>query len=483
MAKKEEKKDIGITVKKDENVSEWYQQVILKSELADYTDVSGCIVFRPRSYAIWEKVKEYFNKELKKRGILNAYFPLFIPEKFLMKESEHVEGFTPEVAWVTHSGDTKLAEKLAVRPTSETIMYDSYSKWIRSYRDLPLRLNQWANVVRWEFKNPVPFLRTREFLWQEGHTVFATKEEAEAEVMDILEVYRKLFEDLFAVPMIKGMKSDKEKFAGAVYTTSIETFLPIGKAIQGGTSHFLGQNFSKAFNIQFLDENEKNQLGWQNSWGISTRSIGVMIMFHGDDKGLVMPPAVALTHAVVVPIYTKDKESVLKEAKKVAGSIKGLDVIFDDRDEYTPGYKFSDWEMKGIPVRIEIGPKDIEKKQVVMVRRDTGEKTFVPLKDINTKLKSLLKDIQKSLLEKAKKSLKASIVEVKTWDDFLKAIKDKKMVKAPWCEETECEDWIKDKSGGAKSINIPFDQPKRISGKCAHCGKTAKSMALFAKSY
>jgi len=283
--------------------------------------------------------------------------------------------------------------------------------------------------------------------------------------------------------MIKGRKSDKEKFAGAVYTTSIETFLPTGKAIQGGTSHFLGQNFSKAFNIKFLDKDEKNQYGWQNSWGISTRSIGVMILFHGDDKGLVTPPAVAPTHAVVVPIYTKDKEKILKEAKKIAGSIKGFEVILDDRDEFTPGYKFSDWEMKGIPVRIEIGPKDIEKKQVVMVRRDTGEKAFVPIKDINTKLKSLLKDIQKNLLAKAKKSLKENIIDVKNWDEFLKAIKNKKMARAPWCEETVCEDWIKDKSGGAKSINIPFDQPKKIPAKCAHCGKQAKCIALFAKSY
>lgn len=476
-------KDIGITAKKSENVSEWYQQVILKAELADYTDVSGCIVFRPRSYAIWEKIKEYFNKELKKRGIRNAYFPLFIPEKFLMKEKDHVEGFTPEVAWVTHSGDTELAEKLAVRPTSETIMYDSYSKWIRSYRDLPLRINQWANVVRWEFNNPIPFLRTREFLWQEGHTVFATKKEAEAEVLDILELYRKVFEDCYAIPMIKGKKSEKEKFAGAVYTTSVETFLPTGKAIQGGTSHFLGQNFAKAFNIQFLDKNEKKQFGWQNSWGISTRSIGVMIMFHSDDKGLVIPPAVASTHAVVVPIYMKDKEKVLKEAKKIKDSIKGYEIILDDREEYTPGYKFSDWEMKGVPVRIEIGPKDIEKKQVVMVRRDNGKKEFVSIKDINTKLKSLLNDIQKNLLANAKKSLKSNIIEVKDWKEFVKAIKDKKMVRAAWCEEEECEDWIKDKSGGAKSINIPFDQPKKIPDKCCHCGKKAKSMTLFAKSY
>lgn len=265
-AKKEEKKVIGITVKKADDVSEWYQQVIQKAELADYTKVSGCIVFRPRSYAIWQKVQDYFNKELKKRGIKNAYFPLLIPESLLKKESEHVEGFTPEVAWVTQSGDTKLAERLAIRPTSETIMYDSYSNWIHSYKDLPLRINQWANVVRWEFKNPVPFLRTREFLWQEGHTVFATQKEAEDEVKDILELYRQLFEDLFAIPMLTGKKSEKEKFAGAVYTTSIETFLPIGKAIQGGTSHFLGQNFSKAFNIQFLDEKGEMQFGWQNSW-------------------------------------------------------------------------------------------------------------------------------------------------------------------------------------------------------------------------
>lgn len=479
----EEPKLVGITAKKHEDFSEWYTQIVQKAELADYTDVSGCTVFRPRSYAIWEKVTKWFDDKIKKLGVQNAYFPLFIPEQHLMREQEHVEGFTPEVAWVTHSGQTKLNEKLAVRPTSETIMYASYAKWIQSWRDLPLRLNQWCNVVRWEFKHPMPFIRTREFLWQEGHTVFAKKAEAEKEVKDILKLYQQVYEDLYAVPAMMGYKSDKEKFAGAVYTTSVETFVPSGKAIQAGTSHFLGQNFAKAFDIKYLDENGKHAYPWQNSWGMSTRTIGIMIMMHSDDKGLVVPPRIAEPQAVIVPIiFEKSKDAVLKGSKELLKKLKKFKVILDDRDGYSSGWKFNEWELKGVPVRIELGPKDIEKEQVVFVRRDTGKKEFVKIAEAEKRLAGLLEEIQQNLLDKAKKFISDNTVEAKDWNDFMDAVKQKKMIYAPWCDTAECEEQIKEKADGVKTLNKPFDQPE-VSGKCIHCDKKAKVMCYFAKSY
>ncbi|MDP2749512.1 MAG: proline--tRNA ligase [Nanoarchaeota archaeon] len=477
---------MGITVKKDQDISEWYTQVIQKAELADYTRVSGCIVFRPRSYAIWEKVQKFLDDKLKKSGVKNAYFPLFIPESLLCKEQEHVEGFTPEVAWVTHSGETKLAERLAVRPTSETIMYDSYSKWIRSHKDLPLRINQWCNVVRWEFKNPVPFLRTREFLWQEGHSCFATEQEADSEVLEILDYYDEIYRDVYAIPALKGRKSEKEKFAGAKYTTSLEIFLPNGKAIQGCTSHCLGQNFSKAFDISFLDENGSKQNVWQNSWGYTTRSIGIMIMMHGDDKGLIIPPYVAPTQIVIVPIYKEDaKEKVLKEANKLKEKLeKNFSVDIDLREEYTPGWKFNDHELKGIPLRIEIGPKDLEKEQCVLVTRHDRKKEFVKLHDIKDEVEKAMKRMHHDLYTKAKAHLDSSIVELETSNEFMKAIDEKKIAYAPWCGSKECEEMIKDETGGAKSLNIPFKQPKLKHGtRCFHCEEEAKYYAYFAKSY
>lgn len=481
---KEDKKEMGITVKKDFDVSEWYTQVIQKAELIEYSPVSGCMIIRPRAYAIWEKLQQFIDAEIKKSGVQNAYFPLFIPESLLKKESEHVAGFAPEVAWVTQGGDSKLAERLAVRPTSETIMYDSYAKWIRSYRDLPLRINQWANVVRWEFKHPVPFLRTREFLWQEGHTVFATKEEADNEVLEILELYRRVFEELLAVPVIKGRKSENEKFAGADYTTSIETFIPSGKAIQAATSHHLGQRFAKSFGISFLNEKGEQSIPFQNSWGFTTRSIGVMILFHSDDKGLVIPPKVAPVHAVIVPIMFEDtKEKVLKECKKIKDSLGSFTVLLDDRDGYTPGWKFNEWELKGVPLRIELGPKDLLNEQCVIVRRDTGEKTISKIKDVPAKVKELLTAIQNNLFERAKNFVKDNTVDAKSTQELKKAIADKKLVRAEWCETTECIEQIKGETEGAKVLNIPFDQPKKLKGVCAHCGKPAKVIALFAKSY
>ncbi|MBW3016354.1 proline--tRNA ligase, partial [Candidatus Woesearchaeota archaeon] len=343
MSKKDEPTQ-GITVKKDENISEWYTQVIQKAELAEYTGVSGCMVLRPRAFAIWEKLQAFFDGEIKKLGVRNAYFPLLIPESLLKKEAEHVEGFAPEVAWVTMGGHSELNERLAIRPTSETIMYEAYSKWIRSYRDLPLLINQWCNVLRWEFKHPVPFLRGREFLWQEGHTVHADKKGAEKEVLVILELYKRVFEDLLAVPVIKGRKSDNEKFAGADYSTSVETFAPSGKAVQAATSHHLGQRFAKSFNISFLNEKGESCLPYQNSWGFSTRSIGAMVLYHGDDNGLVIPPKVAPLHVVFVPIMFEDsKEKVVSKCHEVAKHLEktGVSVFVDDRDGYTPGWKFN----------------------------------------------------------------------------------------------------------------------------------------------
>lgn len=482
MAKKS-KQEAGITVNKSDDFSEWYTQVIQKAELIEYTGVSGCMVIRPLAYEMWEKIQQFFDKEIKKLGVRNAYFPLLIPENLLKKEQDHVEGFTPEVAWVTHTGNSKLKERLAIRPTSETIMYDSYKKWIRSYQDLPLLINQWCNVVRWEFKHPMPFIRTREFLWQEGHTAHADKEGADKEVFKILDLYAKVFEELLAVPVLKGTKSDKEKFAGADYTISVEMMFPDGKAIQGATSHALGQNFAKVFGISFVDKDMKKKYVWQNSWGMSTRILGIMYAIHGDDKGLVIPPKMAPNKVVIVPILFKDtKAKVLKKAKELKKKLEKYDVILDERDDYSPGWKFNEWELKGIPVRLELGPRDLKKGSVMLVRRDTGEKEIVKFSGLDKKIKSVLDDIQKNMFEKAKKFLKSNIVDVKSFAEFKKAIKSGKFVKANWCGKVGCEENIKFETGGAKTLNIPFSQPKKLS-KCVYCGKEGKHFLYFGKSY
>src|SRR3989338_622944 len=483
MEQKEEQ--MGLTVKKSDDFNEWYNQVVLKADMIDYSLVSGCIVFKPNSYAIWEKIQKAFNDKITKSGHKNCYFPMFIPESLLKKEAEHVEGFSPEVAWVTRAGDTELNEKLAIRPTSETIMYESYAKWIRSWRDLPLLLNQWNSVVRWEFKHAKPFLRTREFLWQEGHTVHATKEDAEKEVIQQLFEYVDLIENFMAIPVIAGKKTNKEKFAGADYTTTVEAFMPDGKALQMGTSHLLGQNFSKVFGIKFLDKDEKEKFAWQTSWGLSTRTIGAIVMVHGDDKGLIMPPRIAPVHVVVVPIvFRENKESIITKAKEIAKKLKLKNhaVELDDRDGYTPGWKFNEWELKGVPLRIEIGPKDVESEQAVLVRRDDGKKITVKIKEIENKVGETLSDIQDSLLKKAKDYLAKSIVEVHNFNDFLNAIKSKKMAKALFCGQDECETNIKDKAEGATCRCIPFEQ-KSAHGKCIQCNAEAKSWAVFGKGY
>jgi len=483
MEQKEEQ--LGLTVKKSEDFNEWYNQVVLKADMIDYSSVSGCIIFKPNSYSIWEKIQFIFDGKIKRSGHKNCYFPMFIPESLLKKEAEHVAGFSPEVAWVTKAGDTDLNERLAIRPTSETVMYESYAKWLRSWRDLPFLLNQWNSVVRWEFKHAKPFIRTREFLWQEGHTAHATSAEAEREVMQQLFEYVDLIENFMAVPVIAGKKTDKEKFAGADYTTTVEALMPDGKALQMATSHMLGQNFSKVFEIKFLDKDENEKYAWQTSWGLSTRTIGAIVMTHGDDKGLILPPKIAPITIVVIPIVFKDnKEAVISKAKEIIKKLKArnFSVEIDDRDIYTPGWKFSEWELKGVPLRIEIGPKDLENDQLVLVRRDNNEKQTIKTKDLEKKVEQTLNDIQENLFRKAKDYLMNSIVEVHSFDEFINTIKNKKMAKAMFCGQSECEDVIKDKTEGATCRCIPFEQ-KLVKGKCIQCNSDAKFWALFGKGY
>ena len=470
----------GISIKKEHDFSGWYTQLVQKAELADYSDVSGSMILRPRGYAIWENIQKIVDLKLKKLGVENAYFPLFIPEKFLEKEKEHVEGFSPEVAWVTHAGKSKLKERLAVRPTSETIMYPSYSKWIRSWRDLPLRLNQWNNVVRWEFKHPVPFLRTREFLWNEGHSVFSSREEAEKEMKDIINLWESFCKEYLALPSLIGQKTDKEKFAGAEYSWSAEFILPNGKAIQGPDAHFDGKNFAKAFNIKFKDKDEKYQYPFQNTWAISTRMIGVMIGIHGDNNGLILPPKITSNKVVIIPVlFKKDFEKVLVKSNDVYKKLKKYNPILDERD-YSVGRKFNEWELKGIPIRIEIGPNDIKNKQIVLVRRDTHEKEIVKITRLDKRVKEILEDIQDNLYLKAKKLFDDSIVKAKTMKDLEKGIKNNKIVESFWCGEKEVEDLVKEKTG-AKILNIPFEQPKKL-GLCVS-GNQGKYLVYFGKSY
>ncbi len=482
---KEKKQELAINVKKEENISLWYTQVIQKADLMDYTKVSGCIVFKPNSYQIWEKIQSFFNEKIKKSGVKNVYFPLLIPQSLLMKEKDHVEGFTPEVAWVTQAGNSDLSEKLAIRPTSETLMYDSYSKWINSYRDLPLRLNQWCSVVRWEFKHPTPFMRNREFLWQEGHTAFALKEEADREVLEILDYYRQIYEDLLAIPVSMGRKSVGEKFAGADYTTTVEMIDPEAKSIQGGTSHHLGQNFAKAFDITYLDKNQKKQYVYQNSWGITTRTLAAMILIHGDDKGLIIPPRVAENKIVIVPLLFKGKEEfVLKKAFEIKEELEEFGIIIDDRDNVSAGFKFNEWELKGIPIRVEIGPKDIENSLVQIVRRDTFEKFEIKFSEIKMEVLKILEDIHKNLFDRAKDMMAEKTVCVYDFESFEKAILENKRCLVPWEENIASEDEIKQKTG-AKSSCIPFEFKEKSldSVKCFYSGNPATCWAYFSKSH
>uniref|UniRef100_A0A7S0V630 proline--tRNA ligase n=1 Tax=Polytomella parva TaxID=51329 RepID=A0A7S0V630_9CHLO len=498
-SKKETKKEtkLGLAAKKGDNFSDWYTELVVASELISYYDVSGCYILRPSAYAMWEVIQSWFDKEIKASGVKNAYFPLFITEDVLNTEKDHVEGFAPEVAWVTKAGNTPMEKPIAIRPTSETVMYPYYSQWIRSHRDLPLRLNQWTNVVRWEFKYPTPFIRSREFLWQEGHTAFATQAEAEAEVLEILELYRQVYEDLLAVPVVKGRKSRKEQFAGALYTTTVEAFIPeTGKAIQGATSHCLGQNFSKMFNIEYESEDKSKQLVWQNSWGITTRSIGVMLMTHSDDKGLVLPPKVAETQAVIIPIPRNNtpkevQEKMLAKITEIKSQLEkaGVRTITDTRENYTPGWKFNHHELHGVCLRIEVGPKDMENESVVVCRRDTGDKQFISWADVAEKIPALLVTMQEEMLGAARLKHKACMEVVSTWDEFMTAINNKHMALAPWADEVEVEEDVKKRSAvgkltGAKTLCIPFEQPELPEGAvCFASGKPAKNWALWGRSY
>jgi prolyl-tRNA synthetase len=479
----QKKSQEGLSVKKEENFSEWYTQLITKAELADYTSVSGCIVFRPTAWQIWEKIRDEIDVRLKKLGVKNVYFPMFIPESLLKKEQEHLKGFSPEVAWVTHAGDTKLSERLAVRPTSEAIMYESFSKWIRSHRDLPLKLNQWSNVVRWEFNNPIPFFRTREFVFNEGHTVFATKQEAENEGEKIIAMYKEILEDYLAIPGIIGKKTDKEKFAGAEYTITIENYLPNKKAIQGPDFHHDGQNFAKAFNIKFKDDKGKENYVWQNTWAISTRMLGVMFALHSDNNGLVLPPKISTNKIVIIPIMFEKNKKIIEEAKKLSKELSNLNPILDDRLEVTPGYKFHEWELKGIPIRIEIGPKDLEKKQATIVIRDTLKKKEIKLKDLKNLLEKELKEMQDRLYKKAQDLLKNGLDKAENLNEALKKLKDQKLVLVPLKNSKEVEDTLKEKTNGAKTLNIPENQPEIKGKKCIISGKQADYWVYIGKSY
>ncbi|KZT10284.1 prolyl-tRNA synthetase [Laetiporus sulphureus 93-53] len=507
---------VAIGIKKEVDFSAWYTNVLIKADMLDYYNVSGCYILRPWSYSIWEVIQDWFNAHIRDMGVQNAYFPMFVSAKVLEREKDHIEGFSPEVAWVTRAGSSELEEPIAVRPTSETVMYPYYAKWIKSHRDLPLKLNQWNNVVRWEFKNPQPFLRTREFLWQEGHTAHLTKAEADVEVREILDLYRQVYEDLLAVPVIQGVKSEKEKFAGGLYTTTVEGFVPTtGRGIQAGTSHCLGQNFSRPemFNIFVEDPNDPTGQGktyvWQNSWGLSTRAIGVMVMIHGDNQGLVLPPRVASIQVIIVPCGITAKatdelrNAINTKCEELATRLKkvGIKAKADLREGYTPGWKFNEWEQKGVPLRLEIGPADLTKQQTLSVRRDTGVKAPLPLADITSSVPKLLDTIQAEMFKRAQDTYFSRLRKVTRWEDVVPTLDDKCVVVMPWCEEESCEDDIKERSArsaepqderapsaGAKSLCIPFEQsrwPAIEPGKtkCAACGKDAKRWTMFGRSY
>ena len=470
-------KDIKGIMSKKSDLSAWYSDVLLKAELADYAPTKGFMIIRPTAYAIWEQIQARFDAILKEKAVKNVYFPLLIPESFFKREAEHAKGFAPELAYVQ---ETEEGERLAIRPTSETIMYDSFSKWIRSHRDLPLKLNQWCNVLRWEVKQTKPFLRTREFLWQEGHCAFATEREAEANMMEIILEYQTLCKELLALPVMIGRKSVSEKFAGAVKTMTIEGLMPDGKALQCGTSHNLGQGFAKAFNVWFKGEDAKEHLVWQTSWGISTRLIGAVVMVHGDDKGLVLPPRVAAQQAVIVPIYTEStKSEVVRRVRELEKQLKHVRCFVDEREGYSPGWKFNEWEVKGIPLRIELGPKDIEKKQVVIVRRDSGEKVIVGEKEVAKTTERLLGEIQDALYRKAEHTLRNKIIEGKRLKDVQAGLEKGLFVKAYLEDSVAAEKGLKEKTGA----NSRFIEDANREGICVITGKKVKTIGYIAKNY
>ena len=475
-----EKKLVEAITSMDEDFAQWYTDVVKKAGLTDYSSVRGCMILRPAGYAIWENIQKELDRRFKEIGVENVYMPLFIPESLLQKEKDHVEGFAPEVAWVTQGGLDPLPERLCVRPTSETLFCDLYSNIIHSYRDLPKVYNQWCSVVRWE-KTTRPFLRSMEFLWQEGHTAHATAEEAEERTIQMLNVYADFCEQVLAIPMIKGRKTDKEKFAGAEATYTIEALMHDGKALQSGTSHNFGDGFAKAFGVQYTDANNKLQYVHQTSWGMSTRIIGAIIMVHGDDSGLVLPPRIAPTQVMIIPINQK-KEGVLEKAQEVKAALSEKFTVKLDDSNKNPGWKFSEQEMRGIPVRIEIGPKDIEAGQAVIVRRDNREKTVVSLDNITEAVGEILEKMQADMLAKATAHRDANTHEAHNWEEFTDILTRKQgFIKAMWCGDRACEEAIKDETG-ATTRCMPFEQ-EHLSDVCVHCGKPAKTMVYFGKAY
>jgi len=481
-----DKKDAFVTeiTPQSEDFSRWYTDVIRRAELADYSPVKGCMVIRPYAYAMWELMQQALDRRFKATGHVNAYFPLFIPESLLRKEAEHVAGFAPQVAWVTRGGDEDLEEKLAVRPTSEVIFGTMYAKWIQSWRDLPVLINQWANIVRWE-KVTRPFLRTTEFLWQEGHTAHETEQEAQEETLRILAIYKDFSEVELAMPVIDGQKSESEKFAGASRTYSIEALMGDGRALQAGTSHFLGQNFARAFDIKFQGRDKSLQYAWTTSWGVSTRMIGGVIMTHGDDSGLILPPRVAPHQVVIVPIQRGNwQETVLPVAARVRDMLvgAGVRVLLDERDAYTSGWKFAEWELRGAPVRIEIGPRDIEKSQVVLARRDTREKTPASMDGLADHVRALLDTIQQALYDRAARFREEHTTRADSWEEFTRITEGRPgFVIAGWCGSAECETQIKTETQ-ATLRNIPFGGEGRGRA-CIKCGRPSVAEAYFAKAY
>lgn len=526
-----EKQKFGITVKKEENFSEWYQQVITKGELLDYYDIKGCYIMRPSGQFIWKVLREWFDQQIQSLGVQECYFPMLIPKKALEKEKTHIDDFSPEVAWITQCGGETLQEPVAIRPTSETIMYPSFSKWIQSHRDLPLKLNQWCSVLRWELKGTMPFIRGKEFLWQEGHTAHLNREEADKEVLDILELYYQVFRDLLAVPVIKGMKSENERFAGADYTTSLEAFIPdSGRGVQAATSHSLGTNFSKIFDIKVyndkkdvsekvkglkvtnteglntsyvdIKEDSSHSFVFQNSWGITTRSIGISVMIHSDNKGLVLPPKVANIQVVIVPCGISAKTSP-EDKKMVMDTCDSINKVLmnnsirshcDLRDHVSVGYKFNHWEIRGIPLRLEIGPRDIKKNEVCVYLRFNEEKKQLKIEKIISEINYLLGYVHERMFSKAKRNLQDGIKHVENFEEFLKELDNKKILMAPWCNRNECEESIKKNSTkydennkvistGAKSLCIPFESESVDDKKCVFCGGKAVKYTLFGRSY
>ncbi|RKD31424.1 proline--tRNA ligase [Lacrimispora algidixylanolytica] len=474
-----DKKLVEAITSMDVDFAQWYTDVVKKAELMDYSSVKGCMVIKPAGYAIWENIQGELDRRFKETGVENVYMPMFIPESLLQKEKDHVDGFAPEVAWVTHGGLEPLQERLCVRPTSETLFCDFYSREIQSYRDLPKLYNQWCSVVRWE-KTTRPFLRSREFLWQEGHTAHATAKEAEERTEQMLNLYANFCEEVLAMPVIRGQKTDKEKFAGAEATYTIEALMHDGKALQSGTSHNFGDGFAKAFEIQYSDKENKLSYVHQTSWGLSTRLIGGIIMVHGDDNGLVLPPKIAPVQVIIVPVQ-QQKEGVLDKALELKGMLSNFRVKVDDSDK-SPGWKFSESEMRGIPIRVEIGPRDIEQNQAVLVRRDTHEKIMVSLDELDQQVRDLLDDIQKNMYEKAKNHRDEHTSEATDLATFTKTVEEKPgFVKAMWCGCQECEDQIKE-STGATSRCIPFEQ-KTLSDTCICCGKPAVKMVYWGRAY